>query len=55
MEDPRIYLPIIAAGCIYRRTFEAVGRGVGFSRFLLLAVGIGESRPAGGPCPNRMQ
>jgi hypothetical protein len=52
------------AGCIYpctlaaghfRRTFEPVGRGAGFSRFLLLAVGKGESLPADGPCPNRSQ
>jgi uncharacterized protein (TIGR02284 family) len=37
-----------------QRPFETVGRGAGFSRFLLLAAGGGESRTAGGPCPSRI-
>jgi hypothetical protein len=51
---PSIYLSISTAEPNFtRRSFEPVGRGAGFSRFLLLAVGAGESRPADGPCPNR--
>jgi hypothetical protein len=37
-----------------RRSLEPVGGGAGFSRFLSLAVGTGESRTADGPRPNRM-
>ncbi len=53
--NPGIYHCRLAARCIMAwRTLESVGRGVGFSRFLLLAAGGGESRTASGPCPNRM-
>jgi hypothetical protein len=38
-----------------RRTLAPVGRGAGFSRFLLLAVGGGESHAADGPCPTAHQ
>ena len=37
------------------RPLEPVGRGAGFSRFLLLAAGGGESRTAGGPCQPHIQ
>src|SRR5260221_2538217 len=51
--DPAsIYTTTLAVGLQQAwRSLEPVGTGAGFSRFLLLAVGGGESHAAGGPCP----
>src|SRR5450756_1374343 len=41
---------LLAAGEFSGGPYQTAGRGAGFSRFLLLVAGEGESRPAGEPC-----
>ncbi len=46
---------VLAADISPADLIKTAGRGAGFSRFLLLAAGQGESLSAGGPCTSRFR